>query len=68
MGYEKINGRLLAVPLNGLLDASLLFLISGDILEDFRDYQFPGQRPNQASRDDNHESTEHFVWNSTFGP
>jgi hypothetical protein len=47
------------------LDASL-FLTSEGIFWDFRDCQFPSQRPDQASINDSHEAIGHFVWNSMF--
>ena len=58
----QINGRLFAAPLNGLLDASLLFLISKGIFQDFRSCQFLNQHPILANINDNHEGTGHFVW------
>ena len=65
---DWINGRLFADPLNELLDVFLLFLISEGIFEDSRGCQFVDQHPILANISDNHEATEHFVWNSTFGP
>jgi hypothetical protein len=54
--------------LNGSLDASLLFLISENIFEDFRGCQFLNQHPILANTNDSHGATEHFVWSSTFDP
>jgi hypothetical protein len=65
---NRINGRLFDVPLNSLIDVSLLFLISEGIFEDFRGCQFLNQHPMLANINDNHEATEHFVWNSTSDP
>jgi hypothetical protein len=64
----KISGRpvFLAIRWIDLLNEVLLASTSEDISLGFRDYQFPGPRPIQASIDGNHEAVEQPELTSVF--